>query len=91
MNRKRTFKLFEHLAIKPIDYYMTSYEANPQNPERPKINQPSRYNDRTIVGYEEKPKDEVHVEEYKDYDVFKVSEKHRGRIMDEYVILYERS
>ena len=68
---------------------MTSYVADPKDPKEPKepkvSNQPSRYNDRTIIGYEEKPKEEDKVDKIKDYDVFKVSEKHRGRIMTEYV------
>lgn len=45
--------------------------------------QPSRYNDRTIINYQEKSNDDVEANDTKDYDVFRVSEKYGGRIMPE--------
>ena len=48
-----------------------------------KNNQPSRYNDVTVIDYKEKPK-EISVEnDNKDYDVFRVSDRYCGRIMAE--------
>ena len=58
--RIRTFKLFEHLKTPLIDYYMSS-----------KL-QPSRYNDRTMIG-----------EVTGNPDYFQVSDIHGGRIMAE--------
>ena len=59
--RIRTFNLFEHLKVPKIDYYMKSEL------------QPSRYNDRTMIG---------EVEGNPDY--FQVSDIHPGgRIMAE--------
>ena len=60
--RIRTFKLFEHLKTPLIDYYMSSEK------------QPSRYNDKTMIG-----------EVKEDPDYFKVSDVHGGRIMAEWV------
>ena len=60
--RIRTFNLFEHLKTPLIDYYMESEDKN----------EPSRYNDKTMIG-----------KESTDPDYFKVSEAHGGRIMAE--------
>ena len=66
----RTFNLWNYLGtdkIPRIDYLMKSEKED-------KVNQPSRYNDITIIG-EGQPKS----------DNFKVSEQHGGRIMSESV------
>ena len=68
-NKARTFKLFEHLGQKQVPlirYWLTS----PRDKEE-QNNQPSRYNDRTVIGYKEGA------------DVFQVSESFGGRIMEE--------
>ena len=65
----RTFKLFKHLGptkVPLIDYYMVSPKGDSNH-----SNQPSRYNDKTIIGYKEGK------------DVFQVSEDYGGRIMPE--------
>jgi len=64
--------------VPKIPYYLSSPEGDAS-----KNNQPSRYNDETIIGYEEKPKEEKKVDPEKDYDVFRVSETYGGRIMPE--------
>ena len=56
----RTFKLFKHLKTPLIKYRMSSRK------------QPSRYNDKTMIG-----------QESKDADYFRVSDTHGGRIMAE--------
>lgn len=61
--RIRTFELFKHLKTPLIPYYMDSQNNN----------QPSRYNDRTMIG-----------KGTGDADYFKVSDAHGGRIMAEY-------
>lgn len=65
----RTFNLFRHLGptkVPLIDYYMVSPKG-----DRKHSNQPSRYNDKTIIGDQEGK------------DVFHVSEDFGGRIMPE--------
>ena len=65
----RTFNLFKHLGQKQvplIPYWLTSPRGNEDN-----SNQPSRYNDKTVIGYKEGA------------DVFQVSESFGGRIMKE--------
>lgn len=65
----RTFNLFKHLGqeqVPLIQYWLTS----PRGREKD-INQPSRYNDRTVIGYKEGADD------------FQVSESFGGRIMKE--------
>lgn len=68
-NEARTFKLFKHLGQKQvplIPYWLTSPRGKQED-----NNQPSRYNDRTVIGYKEGADD------------FQVSESFGGRIMKE--------
>ena len=58
----RTFKLFKHLKTPLIPYHMESQNEN----------QPSRYNDKTMLGTKSE-----------DPDYFKVSDANGGRIMAE--------
>ncbi len=70
-NIARTFNLFNHLGqehVPQIRYWFTSPKE-----EKPE-NQPSRYNDRTVIGYNGYNKGA---------DVFEVSDSFGGRIMNE--------
>ncbi|KAL9094909.1 MAG: hypothetical protein Q9165_002859 [Trypethelium subeluteriae] len=76
----KTFNLFKHLGhekVPLIPYYMVSPKGDSEH-----NNQPSRYNDRTIIGYKE-PDDKIVSKDFK--DDFHVSETHGGRIMPELV------
>ena len=66
----RTFKLFKHLGqeqVPLIPYYLTSPRGDEEH-----NNQPSRYNDKTIIGVAKEGKDN-----------FQVSDSYGGRIMRE--------
>ena len=86
--KNRTLNLFKYLGkdkVPLIPYYMVSPKGDSEH-----INQPSRYNDRTIIGHKENEESE----ELKELrggvgagmglqDDFRVSETWGGRIMPE--------
>lgn len=66
----RTFKLFEYLGQEKVP--LIPYYLNSPRDDKSKKNQPSRYNDKTIIG-----------DGVLNADNFQVSEKFGGRIMPE--------